>query len=69
MRKEVKNVEIQQTENGYILRTGLFCTNEKRDEYVFQSFTELVNFLNIHFTFRNENIYPDVNNQYTITLK
>jgi len=69
MKKEVKNVEIRQTENGYVLRTGLFCTNENRDEYVFQSFTELVNFLNHHFTFRNENIYMDVNNQYTITLK
>jgi hypothetical protein len=69
MKKEVKNVEIHQTENGYILRTGSFCANERRDEYVFQSFTELVNFLNQHFTFRNENIYMDVTNQYTITLK
>jgi len=69
MKKEVKNVEIQQTENGYILHVGLNCSSDFRERYVFQSFTELVNFLNIHFTFRNETIYPDVNNQYTITLK
>jgi hypothetical protein len=69
MRKEVKNVEIQQTENGYILRTGSFCTNEKRDEYVFQSFTELINFLNQHFTFRNDSIITDLNYQTSIILK
>jgi hypothetical protein len=69
MKKEVRNVEIQQTENGYILHVGLNCSADFRERYVFQSFTELVNFLNQHFTFRNESIYPDVNNQYTITLK
>lgn len=69
MRKEVKNVEIQQTENGYILFIGLNCTSEFRERYVFQSFTELVNFLNNHFTFRNESIYNDYNAQTSITLK
>lgn len=69
MRKEVKNVEIQQTENGYILFVGLNCSNEFRERYVFQSFTELVNFLNNHFTFRNESIYNDYNGQNSITLK
>jgi len=67
MRKEVKNVEIQQTENGYVLMSGLNC--ELRERYVFQSFTELVNFLNNHFTFRNEYIFNDINSQISITLK
>jgi len=69
MKKEVRNVEIQQTENGYILHIGLNCSLESCERYVFQSFCELVNFLNIHFTFRNEMILTDNNYQSAITLK
>ena len=69
MRKEVKNVEIQQTENGYILHVGLNCSTDFRERYVFQSFTELVNFLNQHFTFRNDSIIMDHHYQTSITLK
>lgn len=69
MRKEIKNVEIQQIENGYIVQIGINCSGEFRDRHVFQSFTELINFLNIHFTFRNELIYVDYNNQNSIVLK
>jgi len=65
--KESEVVEIRQVENGYMVHVGSKC--EVREMMVFQSFTELVNFLNQHFTFRNENIYMDVTNQYTITLK
>lgn len=49
MKEEIK---IREVENGYKLWFG-----EK--EYVFQSFCELVNFLNKLFTTRNENIMSD----------
>lgn len=68
MRKEVKQVEIQQIENGYLLFVGSNCENN-RERYVFQTFTELVIFLNNHFTVRNEMIYNDYNGQTSIILK
>lgn len=68
MKKIVESVEITQHENGYSLYVGSNCSNI-REKYVFQSFTELVCFLNNHFTFRNELIYNDLNNQVSITLK
>lgn len=68
MAKNVEQVEILQNENGYSLYVGANCSNI-REKYVFQSFTELVNFLNNYFTFRNESIYNDYNGQNSITLK
>ncbi|MFY7938484.1 MAG: hypothetical protein ACOVOQ_13970 [Flavobacterium sp.] len=65
--KESEVVEIQQVENGYMVHVGSKC--EVREMMVFQSFTELVNFLNENFTFRNENIWGDLNNQLSIVLK
>jgi hypothetical protein len=67
-RKTIEQVEIRQNENGYSLYIGPNCSNI-REKFVFQSFTELVCFLNNHFTFRNELIYNDFNNQLSITLK
>jgi len=64
--KESEVVEIRQVENGYMVHVGSKC--EVREVKVYQSFTELVNFLNENFTFRNENIWVDYNNQITITL-
>jgi hypothetical protein len=72
MRKEkqyVDEVEIIQTENGFIAVVGSACSGSRRERYVFQSFTELVNFLNEHFTHRDENIYNDFINQTSIILK
>ena len=65
----VNSVRISQEENGYILENGFTSCGVADERYVFQSFTELVNFLNDHFDFRNENIYSDMNNQLMITLK
>lgn len=59
-------VRISQEENGFILE--LDCSAEI-EKHVFQSFTELVNFLNEHFTFRNSSIYADFENQPNINLK
>jgi len=72
MRKEkqyVEQLEIIQTENGFIVIIGSTCSGTIRERYVFQSFTELVNFLNDHFTHRDENIFSDYINQTAITLK
>lgn len=72
MRKEkqyVDEVEIIQTENGFIAVVGSACSGSIRERYVFQSFTELVNFLNEHFTHRNNSIFADYNEQTEITLK
>ena len=68
MKKIVESVEITQNENGYSLYVGANCSNI-REKYVFQSFTELVCFLNNHFTYRNEYIINDVNGQISIPLK
>jgi hypothetical protein len=70
MRKEkqyVEDVSIQQIANGYCLIVGSSCTGV-RENYVFQTFTELVNFLNKHFTHREEIIYTDAKNQDSIEL-
>lgn len=67
-RKTVESVEITQNENGYSLYVGLNCSNI-REKFVFQSFTELVNFLNNHFTYRNESIFIDHIGHPVINLK
>ncbi len=64
----VEDVSIQQEENGYYLIVGPSCNGIKH-RYVFQTFTELVNFLNQHFTHREEFIYMDSINQDSIELK
>jgi hypothetical protein len=64
--KESEVVEIRQVENGYMVHVGFKC--EVREMMVFQSFTELVNFLNENFTFRNEMVCGDLNNQTSIIL-
>jgi hypothetical protein len=72
MRKEhnyAEEISIQQLENGYMIIIGSACTGTFRERYVFQSFTELVNFLNEHFTHREEIIYTDCKNQDSIELK
>jgi hypothetical protein len=64
----VEDVVIQQEENGYSVIVGSSC-NGIRQRYVFQTFSELVNFLNQHFTHREEIIYTDCKNQDSIELK
>lgn len=65
----IEQVQIIQEKNGYIIIVGSACSSELPHKLVFQSFTELVNFLNEHFTYRNELIFTDYNNQISITLK
>jgi hypothetical protein len=65
----VTPVRIAQEENGYILDVGFTNCGAPDEKYVFQSFTELVNFLNEHFSFRNDNIFQDMQGQLMITLK
>jgi hypothetical protein len=64
----VEDVSIQQEENGYSVIVGSSCSGI-RHRYVFQTFTELVNFLNEHFTHRNDFIFTDYKEQTAITLK
>jgi hypothetical protein len=66
--KQNKNecVEIRQVENGYMVNVGSKC--EVREIMVFQSFTELINFLNVNFLFRNNEVYQDYSNQTSIVL-
>jgi hypothetical protein len=64
----VEDVLIQQEENGYSVMVGSSC-NGIRKKYVFQTFSELVNFLNQHFTHREELIYTDSINNDSIELK
>lgn len=68
MKKEhPQQVDIAQENNGYIVYVGGSCSTE-RDRYVFQSFTELVIFLDNHFTHRGELLIQDYPNQLAITL-
>lgn len=62
-----EQIEILQVDNGYIIYIGNNC-NSVRDRYIFQSFTELVIYLNNHFTFRSENIISDYPYQSSINL-
>lgn len=62
-------VNIRQEENGYVLEVGFRPNECSKKRFVFQSFTELVCFLNDHFTYRNENIFADFNSQLSISLK
>lgn len=66
-KKEPEQIEILQESNGYIVYVGANCS-AIRDRYVFQSFTELVIFLDKHFTHRSEMIVTDYPNQLSITL-
>jgi hypothetical protein len=68
MKNFIETIEITQVENGYVVYVGASCSNV-RERFVFQSFTELTNFLNQHFTHRNENVFSDYNNQIQIPLK
>jgi hypothetical protein len=65
--KTPEQIEIVQVDNGYIVYIGANCSSV-RDRYIFQSFTELVIFLDKHFTHRSENIISDYPNQLAITL-
>ena len=64
----IEPAQIQQVENGFCVITGSNCDLRGKETYVFQSFIELVNFLNNHFTHREGNIFVD-NNESSITLK
>jgi hypothetical protein len=65
----VTPVRISQEENGYVLDVNFQSCGVPDERHVFQSFTELVNFLNEHFTYRNEIIFADYPNQSLINLK
>jgi hypothetical protein len=65
--KTPEQVEIVQVDNGYIIYIGANCS-PIRERYIFQSFTELVMFLDKHFTFRSETVISDYPNQLTINL-
>jgi hypothetical protein len=70
MKSKIKENQcsIIEVENGYQIRIGAECSGTYREMYVFQSFTEMVNFLNIFFDFRNELLYSDIPNQNSIFL-
>ncbi len=55
----IESVEISQVENGYILLRGSMCGKDPREKLVFQSWAELAEYLNDHFTFRNDNLNED----------
>lgn len=67
MKNTIKQLQIYEIENGFKIEIGSRCT-DNLEIYVFQSFTELVNFLNKYFKHRNDNILIDYNNQTSITL-
>lgn len=52
-------VEITQECNGFIVYVGSSCSPSPRDQYVFQTFNELVKFLGENFTHREKNIITD----------
>jgi len=56
--EEIEPVEIRQVENGYVLMMGYNC-NTVKTQLVFQSWAELAEYLNEHFTYRNDNISVD----------
>ena len=66
-KSDAENVEIQQVENGYLVFVGASC--QHRERMVFQSFTELVSFLNKNFNHREKILFVDYDNQTQITLK
>jgi hypothetical protein len=70
MKSKIKENQcsIIEVENGYQIRIGAECSGTYREMYVFQSFTEMVNFLNTFFDFRNELLYSDIPNQNSIFL-
>jgi len=70
MKSKIKENQcsIIEVENGYQIRIGAECSGTYREMYVFQSFTEMVNFLNTFFEFRNELLYSDISNQNQIFI-
>ncbi len=70
MKSKIKENQcsIIEVENGYQIRIGAECSGTYREMYVFQSFTEMVNFLNTFFEFRNELLYSDISNQNQILI-
>lgn len=67
-KKTNEQCSITQIENGYQIRTGSECSGNFRETYVFQSFTEMINFLNQYFDFRNEYLISDYPNQTSVTI-
>ena len=68
-KKTNEQCTIAQIENGYSIRIGAECSGNYRETYVFQSFTEMVNFLNELFAYRNEYLVSDYVNQTNINIK
>lgn len=64
----VSECSIREIENGYQVSIGAECTGNFREIYVFQSFTELVNFLNQIFKHRADMLMSDYQNQTSIIL-
>jgi len=67
-KKTNEQCTIVQIENGYSIRIGAECSGHYRETYVFQSFTEMINFLNQYFDFRNNYLLSDYQNQTSINL-
>ena len=69
MKKRVEQVRIEQVDNGYFVYVGSKCEGSL-EQYAFESMFGVLNFLDKHFTLRNEGeITSDVIGRVHITTK
>jgi hypothetical protein len=69
MKKRVEQVRIEQVDNGYFVYVGSKCDGSL-EQYAFESMFGVLNFLDKHFTLRNEGeITSDVIGRVHITTK
>ncbi len=69
MKKRPEQVRIEQVDNGYFVHLGSKCDGSL-EQYAFESMFGVLNFLNNHFTLRNEGeIISDVIGIVHITTK
>ena len=69
MKKKPEQVRIEQVDNGYFVYAGSKCDGSL-EEYAFESMFGVLNFLDKHFTLRNEGeITSDVIGRVHITTK
>jgi hypothetical protein len=69
MKKKPEQVRIEQVDNGYFVYAGSKCDGSL-EQYAFESMFGVLNFLDKHFTLRNEGeITSDVIGRVHITTK
>ena len=69
MKKKPEQVRIEQVDNGYFVYAGSKCDGSL-EQYAFESMFGVLNFLDNHFTLRNEGeITSDVIGRVHITTK